>query len=678
VTHESPAAFRLIAVLLTAGNALGATDATYDTHAQLSERISRLVEEHPNTCSAESIGISREGRAVWAVRIARPGPVEPDRRAALLLVANIDGDHLIGSAVALEVAERLLGASSGGDEDAVRFLTDHTLYVVPRVNPDAAERFFVEPKADRRRNLRPDDRDRDGATDEDPPNDLNGDGLITMMRVFDPDEADMMADSDEPRLNVKPDRDKGERARFRLEVEGIDEDGDGELNEDGIGGVDLNMNFMHGYREHADGAGPHQVSEPESLALLKFVLEHQNIAVVLTYGRHDNLTKTPDGKGTDPAGAPKNIDAKDAGLYRYIGERFKEITGLKKAPSPPAEGAFFAWAYAQFGVPSFATSLWTRPEPQEKQEEPTAGEPEPAQPEPDAAGEPPSTSEPRRGGERRRRGGRRGARPDADADAPEGRGEGGGSEPGGTGEISQETIDELRAAAEDAGFEISDEMLGQMSPARIERFARRMGIEVRRVAAKSGDGAQSKEDAAWLTYSDEVRDGAGFVAWQKFDHPDLGEVEIGGWVPYFKTNPPPEEIAAIAEKQTAFVLDLAGRFPQVSLTDPQITHLAAGLYEIKAALVNDGYLPTGTAIAVRNRRARPYVVRLSVPNEQVVSGRRVVKVWSIAGSGGRESLRWIVAAPDGAPLTITVYSEKFGQFERTVNLADNQGNGGGS
>ena len=675
MTHHPPPArlpgtrLRCLAVLLTAGNALGATDATYHTHAQLSERISRLVEEHPKAGSAESIGTSREGRAVWAVRLARPGPVEPDRRSALLLVANIDGDHLVGSAVALEVAERLLGASSGGDEAAVRFLTDHTLYVVPRVNPDGAERFFAEPKADRRRNLRPDDRDRDGATDEDPPNDLNGDGLITMMRVFDPEEADMMADPNEPRLNVKPDRDKGERARFRLEVEGIDEDGDGELNEDGIGGVDLNMNFMHGYREHADGAGPHQVSEPESLALLEFVLEHQNIAVVLTYGRHDNLTKTPDGKGTDPAGAPRNINAKDTGLYRHIGEQFKEITGLKKAPSPSAEGAFFAWAYAQFGVPSFATSLWTRPEPQKKPEEKTAGEPAPAQPEPDAAGEPPSTSEPRRG-ERRRRGGRPGRRPGAGAAAREGRSETSGGESAATGEISKETIDELRAAAEDAGFEISDEMLQQMNPARIERFALRMGIEVRRVAAKSSDGAQSKEDAAWLTYSDEVREGAGFVAWQKFDHPDLGEVEIGGWAPYFKTNPPPEEIAAIAEKQTAFVLDLAGRFPQVSLTDLEITRLAAGLYEIKAALVNDGYLPTGTTMAVRNRRARPYVVRLSVPNEQVVSGRRVVKVWSIAGSGGRESLRWIVAAPDGAPLTITVYSEKFGQFEEMVTLRE--------
>ena len=91
---------------------------------------------------------------------------------------------------------------------------------------------------------------------------------------------------------------------------------------------------------------------------------------------------------------------------------------------------------------------------------------------------------------------------------------------------------------------------------------------------------------------------------------------------------------------------------------------------MKAALVNDGYLPTGTAMAVRNRRARPYVVRLSVSNEQVVAGRRVHKVWSVPGSGGRESFRWIVRAPDDSPLTITVYSEKFGEFERTLTLSE--------
>ncbi|MHC5008597.1 MAG: M14 family metallopeptidase, partial [Planctomycetota bacterium] len=270
--------------------------AKYGTHAELSTRVDRLVAAHPRACTAESIGTSREGRAIWALRLALDQENDPDRRPAMLLAANIDGDHLVGCEVALAVAEGLLDLAAEGHEAAVAFLSEHTLYVVPRVNPDAAERFFIETRTGRKRNLRPDDRDRDGAIDEDPPNDLNGDGLITMMRVYDPEKADLMPDPGEPRLDVEPDRDKGERAVYTLYVEGIDDDNDGEYDEDDVGGVDLNMNYMHGYREHADGAGPYPVSEPESLALLKFVLAHQNIAVVLTYGRHDNLSKPPDGK----------------------------------------------------------------------------------------------------------------------------------------------------------------------------------------------------------------------------------------------------------------------------------------------------------------------------------------------------------------------------------------------
>jgi hypothetical protein len=621
--------------------------AKYRTHAEVSTLVDGLVARHPRVCTVESIGTSREGRAIWALRLALDQENDPDRRPAMLLAANIDGDHLVGCEVALAVTGRLLDLAAGGDEAAVAFLSEHTLYVVPRVNPDAAERFFAETRAGRKRNLRPDDLDRDGAIDEDPPNDLNGDGLITMMRVYDPEKADLMPDPGEPRLDVEPDRDKGERAQYTLSVEGLDDDGDGEYDEDDVGGVDLNMNYMHGYREHADGAGPYQLSEPESLSLLKFVLGHQNIAVVLTYGRHDNLSKPPDGKGSYPSGAPKNIDAKDVGLYKYISERFGEITGLEKTPSDKSEGAFHAWAYAQFGVPSFTTPLWTRPVPEGKKEGDGPGDEEPG-----AAG-----------GED---------------------GDDSGLTPSGIGDISQETLDELRASAEARGFEISDEMLSQLTPQMVESFAKRSGIEIRRVkgeAGAAGGKAKNKEDAAWLAYSDEKRDGSGFVPWQKLEHPQLGPVEVGGWVPYFKVNPPADEIDAIAEKQTAFVLDLAGRLPRVSLSEPEITRLAPGLYEVKAALINDGYLPTGTAMAVRNRRARPYVVRLSVDNEHVLTGRRVNKTWSVPGSGGRVSYRWIIQSPDGSELTITVYSEKFGEFERTVWLresAGDDGNGGAS
>ena len=364
---------------------------SYRTHAQLSAEIVRLVSEYAGICSAESIATSREGRSLWALRLALEGDVDPERRSALLLAANIDGDHLIGSEVALQVAATLLAMAREADDAAVRFLTDHTLYVVPRVNPDAAERFFSEIKMNRRRTMRPDDADRDGEIDEDPPNDLNGDGLITMMRVLDIEKADMMPDPADERLDVKPDRDKGERARYTLYVEGTDDDGDGEYNEDDVGGVDLNMNFMHGYKEHADGAGPHQVSEPESLGLLQYVLAHQNIAVVVTYGRHDNLSEPPSEKGSYPSGAPKTIDAKDAGLYKQISERFEEITGLKKVPNVPAEGAFFAWAYTQFGVPSFTTPLWHRPEPAKEEEkdkdQPDAEEKEGQAPDADGAEE---------------------------------------------------------------------------------------------------------------------------------------------------------------------------------------------------------------------------------------------------------------------------------------------------
>ena len=235
--------------------------------------------------------------------------------------------------------------------------------------------------------------------------------------------------------------------------------------------------------------------------------------------------------------------------------------------------------------------------------------------------------------------------------------------------IAQETLDALLEAGLAAGMDVSAEMLNSLTPEQVENYARMASLQVKRI----GVGAKKKqrgdsEEAKWLAYSDAMRDGRGFVAWEAFEHPELGEVEIGGWSPYFRVNPPAEETSAIAEKELAFVLDLAERLPNVRLADVKVTVLAEGLYEVKAAVVNDGYLPTGTAMAKRNRRARPHVVRLSVPNEQVVSGQRIHKLWSIPGSGGREDLRWIIEAEPNSLLTITVYSEKYGTFDDTVQL----------
>ena len=72
------------------------------------------------------------------------------------------------------------------DEATRRQLVACVFYVVPRVDVDGSEAVFATPLAPRRGNLTPFDDDNDGRVDEDPPEDLNGDGLITLMRVKDP------------------------------------------------------------------------------------------------------------------------------------------------------------------------------------------------------------------------------------------------------------------------------------------------------------------------------------------------------------------------------------------------------------------------------------------------------------------------------------------------------------
>lgn len=650
------------------------TEAWYHNYDQLTAALRALANDHKDAIQLTSIGESLQRRNIWALRVALPGKVDPDKRPSLLLSANIDGDHLVGSEVAERAVRDLLDrAAADGESPAAKLLSRYTLYVVPRVNPDAAEGYFANLKQDVERNMRPDDADRDLLTDEDPPNDVNGDGMITMMRVFDPEKANRMADPDDPRLDIAPDAEKGQRAEFYVITEGIDDDQDGAYNEDDRGGVDLNRNYMHGFEEHQDGVGEYPVSEPESMALLRYALSHQNIAIALTYGRHDNLNNTPNGQGNLNGGAPANIDGADVPMYRAIGESFKKITGLANVSSPSVNGSFNAWAYAQYGIPSFATPVWSRP----------------TEPKPEAA---------------------------ADAAKPEG-----GAPDGAAPAAQPDDFSDILQAANARGMEITLEQLQEMPPDRIAFFRQMIatgsarppgggasgapggGAAPQTPAGGGGGGgrgfrrgggggggfqpgggpppggarggpaggrANREGDKAWLDYSTDKRNGEGFVEWTDFDHPQLGKVQIGGFAPYFRTNPPAEELDALAAKQADFILDLLSKMPDVSLSTPQVTRLASGLYEVKAALVNDGFLPAGARMAVRNRRALPFVVRVELPEEQVVSGQRIAKIWSVAGSGGRNDFRWIIRADDGSTINITLFSAKYGSSETSVTLSD--------
>ncbi len=290
------------------------------TPTEIAEHIDSL-----DSVTTTTIGFSKNGVPIKCIEVARDGKKPVASRSAVLLVAGIDGHHLLGTEVATDMITTLLAMPP---EETTSLLEDHKLYIIPQVNPDAAALYFNPIKNEQQRNITPSDNDHDGIKDEDKGEDLNGDGFITKMRVPDLEKATHLADPDEPRLQIEPDPLKGQAASFIMYPEGIANDGDGKYNEDGLGGVDLNKNFMHGYKEHGDGAGHWQLSESESKALADFVLQHQEIAAIIVYGQHDTLSKPFTESGKDQAGAPKKLAADDVELYKLVSEKFVKLTDI--------------------------------------------------------------------------------------------------------------------------------------------------------------------------------------------------------------------------------------------------------------------------------------------------------------------------------------------------------------
>ena len=129
------------------------------------------------------IGESPGGRAVSLARISGRG--SDGARPALLVVAGARSAHRIGTDVALAFIERL-SVEYGRDSAVTALLERATVLVLPLLSPDAAAGASQRPIRERTRNESPFDDDRDGVIDEDGPDDLNGDGRITMMRIADP------------------------------------------------------------------------------------------------------------------------------------------------------------------------------------------------------------------------------------------------------------------------------------------------------------------------------------------------------------------------------------------------------------------------------------------------------------------------------------------------------------
>ncbi len=147
---------------------------------------------------------------------------------------NIHAGELTGAEVALHFAWYVL--SNYDKNPRIKTLLDtRTLFVRPKFNPDGADIALTTPNA-LRSTPRPYDEDFDGLFDEDPGNDLNKDGIIADMRMKNP-AGIWKVNPKDARLMMKRDANEAGGVYYDVYDEGIDDDGDGKFNEDGIGGL---------------------------------------------------------------------------------------------------------------------------------------------------------------------------------------------------------------------------------------------------------------------------------------------------------------------------------------------------------------------------------------------------------------------------------------------------------
>lgn len=621
---------------LAAAQPAASQELTFDRYHNPDE-VNRILQDlaarYPQLATLQTIGKSAGGTDLYVLQIAAPGPGRPDPavRPAVFVSANIEGTHLIGSEAALHLARKLL-AGSESDAKLKGLLEKRTILIAPLLNPDAARAYFATPRWERTSNGAPLDDDLDLKVDEDGPDDLNHDGLITSMRVKDP-EGEWIIDPADPRLMRKADSQKGESGVYKLYVEGLDNDGDKNYNEDPPGGVDIQRNFPHDFEINEAEAGRWPVSQNETVALAKFLSAHRNIALILNYSHENtllNLEQTGRARasgervkvpqrfagmlGVDPdqefelkevvemikssgmmpgsmeitedrvvqmlgLGPAVVLDRQDQQVFETVQKEYKDALKAAQIEYPEkkargvGKGSFVAYCYYQYGVPVFSTDVWTVPE--------------------------------------------------------------------------------VKKQAKD------DELSLEKIPERMPR------------ARPGGAGSAGAEnvDTDVLKWSDTALEGKGFVPWSPFKHPTLGDVEIGGFAPFVRVLPPPAQIEKLAGFSTDFYLKLIDRLADVNIQETRVEAVDEDLFNITCYLTNSGWFPTSTAQGRRAQSSWPIRVRIKTADTQsLFSGRPIETVQSLAGSGGTQKVEWTVRGKRGSTVEISAESPKLGSVSTRVTL----------
>ena len=292
----------------------------------------KWAEQYPDLIDLYEIGNSYEGRPILQMTLTNKKTGKATDKPAAFFEGNRHSGEVSSTEAVMWMMQYFI-EQYGKNNEVTKILDKNAIYLRPINNPDG-HNLYMHTAQSNRSSVRPMDNDGDGLMDEDSPEDLNGDGLVTQMRYKDSEKGDYIIDPRDPsgRLMKRVAAGEGD---YIVISEGIDNDGDGRINEDGIGGLDLHRNYAENWRPMVEatgrgwtqgGAGEYPLSEPETRAVFTFLLNNPNIYVVNSMDTRVPMHLRP------PSTAPQStMFPEDNKFYLMFDQMGKDITGYERA-----------------------------------------------------------------------------------------------------------------------------------------------------------------------------------------------------------------------------------------------------------------------------------------------------------------------------------------------------------
>ena len=277
------------------------------------------------------------------------------KKPAMYIDGNTHAGEVTGSMAAIYFVDYYLTNLN----EFKQLLKDYTIYVIPRIAVDGAEEYLTTPNTLRSLNKEY-KYQHDGLIEKD----LDDDGVIRMMKVKD-DLGAWVENGNDFNLSLRePDQIDGDFYNLYIEGEIENYSNNNFKVQDLKFGMDFNRNYPFGWFNDArqKGAGDYPLSNPETKAVVDFVINHPNINIVSTNHTCGGVFLSP--PGTYPSSEGNKFDMK---VYKTIGEMATKETGYPVVnifdsfitdKANYSSGAFDDYCYENHGIYAYTIELW--------------------------------------------------------------------------------------------------------------------------------------------------------------------------------------------------------------------------------------------------------------------------------------------------------------------------------